>query len=154
MNPSDSRFVHWSVLVAASYRHWLGAALTEALDPERQAQDLYGAHFVLVSHGTEPDPVLNYGNLAAQKLWGLSWSEMTRMPSRLTAEQPERSEREQFLRRVTENGYVSDYTGIRVSSGGRRFRIRAAVVWNVRDRTGERVGQAAMFREWEWLDGV
>ena len=123
----------------------------EEQDPVRLTAALYEAPFVLVAHGTEADPVLNYGNLTAQKLWGLTWEELTRMPSRLTAEQPERSEREEFLRRVTEHGYVSDYSGIRVSASGRRFRIRRAVVWNVVGEDGSRLGQAAMFGEWEWL---
>ncbi len=137
--------------MAASYRLWTGKTLMEEQDPVRLTTALYEAPFVLVAHGTEADPVLNYGNLTAQKLWGLTWEELTRMPSRLTAEQPERSEREEFLRRVTEHGYVSDYSGIRVSASGRRFRIRRAVVWNVVGEDGNRQGQAAMFGEWEWL---
>ncbi len=154
MNPHDPEFVAWSSFLAASYKRWTGALLTEELDPLRRAEALYGAPFVLVSHGTQADPVLNYGNLAAQKLWGLNWAELTRMPSRLTAEQPERSEREQFLRRVSTHGYISDYSGIRVTSAGLRFRIRGAVVWNVEAGGGNRVGQAAMFRDWEWLEGA
>jgi hypothetical protein len=151
MNPIEPEIVGRSVLMAASYRLWTGKTLMEEQDPVRLTAALYEAPFVLVAHGTEADPVLNYGNLTAQKLWGLTWEELTRMPSRLTAEQPERSEREEFLRRVTEHGYVSDYSGIRVSASGRRFRIRRAVVWNVVGEDGSRLGQAAMFGEWEWL---
>jgi hypothetical protein len=154
MNPHEPEFVEWSSFLAASYKRWTGSLLTEELDPVRRAEALYGAPFVLVSHGTQADPVLNYGNLAAQKLWGLNWAELTRMPSRLTAEQPERSEREQFLWRVSAHGYISDYSGIRVTSAGVRFRIRGAVVWNVEAGAGNRVGQAAMFRDWEWLEGA
>ena len=153
MNPHDPEFVAWSSFLAVSYKRWTGALLTEELDPVRRAEALYRAPFVLVSHGTQADPVLNYGNLSAQKLWGLNWADLTRMPSRLTAEQPERSEREQFLRRVSTHGYISDYSGIRVTSAGLRFRIRGAVVWNVEAGAGNRVGQAAMFRDWEWLEG-
>jgi hypothetical protein len=153
MTPHDPEFVAWSSFLAVSYKRWTGALLTEELDPVRRAEALYRAPFVLVSHGTQADPVLNYGNLAAQKLWELNWAELTRMPSRLTAEQPERSEREQFLLRVSTHGYISDYSGIRVTSAGLRFRIRGAVVWNVEAGAGNRVGQAAMFRDWEWLEG-
>ena len=54
--------------------HWAGAEL---------AGKIFQAPFVLVSHGTEADPVLNYGNAAALALWEMSWTELTRTPSRL-----------------------------------------------------------------------
>ena len=36
------------------------------------AAALFRAPFVLLSHGTEADPVLNYGNAAALKLWEMT----------------------------------------------------------------------------------
>lgn len=75
------------------------------------------------------------------------------MPSRLTAETPERAERQRLLDRVSERGFVDDYSGVRVSSAGRRFRITGATVWDVCDDEGTRVGQGAMFSTWESLEG-
>jgi hypothetical protein len=62
-----------------------------------------------------------------------------------------RDERADFLRRVRENGFVDDYSGIRISGKGRRFRIRQATVWNVLDASGRYAGQAATFSSWEFL---
>ena len=84
--------------MAASLRHWTGRRLLEPdADPLKFAERLFHAPFVLVSHGTEPDPVLNYGNQTALTLWEMTWDELTRTPSRYTAEAPNRAERAQLL---------------------------------------------------------
>jgi hypothetical protein len=80
-----------------------------------QATRLFQTPFVVVSHGTEADPVLNYGNAAALALWEMSWGELTRTPSRLTAEPVHRDERARLLARTREHGFVDDYSGIRIS---------------------------------------
>jgi len=74
------------------------------------------------------------------------------MPSRLTAEPMERAERAAFLKAVSENGYVDHYTGIRISSAGRRFYIMQATVWNLADDNDVFHGQAAAFREYRFID--
>ncbi|MEY4691903.1 MAG: hypothetical protein RIT19_2228 [Verrucomicrobiota bacterium] len=104
---------------------------------------------VLVSHGIEDDPIFWYGNRAALELWELDWDAFTRTPSRYTAEAPLREERALLLDRVTRLGFIDDYSGIRISRTGKRFRIRRAVVWNLRDERGGRAGQAASFTDWE-----
>jgi hypothetical protein len=64
-----------------------------------------------------------------------------------------RDERARLLERTTRDGFVDDYQGIRISSTGRRFQIDQAIVWNLVDARGERVGQAATFSEWRFLNG-
>ena len=123
----------------------------ENLSPADLAEWVFHAPFVLVSHGTEADPVLNYGNQAALALWEMSWTELTRTPSRLTAEAPNREERARLLAAVTARGFIDDYSGIRISKTGRRFRIAQATVWNLLDERREYCGQAAMFSTWEFL---
>jgi hypothetical protein len=54
---------------------------------------------------------------------------------------------------VREHGFVDDYSGIRISKNGRRFRIRQATVWNLVDASGAFAGQAATFGRWEFLEG-
>ena len=55
-----------SQLLARSLKHWTGRGLLpENAGPAKLAEKIFRAPFVLVSHGTEPDPVLNYGNAAA-----------------------------------------------------------------------------------------
>lgn len=68
-----------------------------------------------------------------------------RTPSRLSAEAPLREERQALLDRVTAEGYIDDYSGVRIASTGRRFRIDRAIVWNLLDNEGVRHGQAAAF---------
>lgn len=130
-----------------SYHGLTGKNLTET------AELAYAAPFVLLSHDAADDPLLTYGNLTAQNLFAMDWGNLVGTPSRETAEAPERAERELLLRRVAENGYIDDYSGIRIAADGRRFVIRNATVWNVSDVQGNRIGQAAAFSEWEPLVG-
>ena len=134
-----------------SYRHWLKAELIPRGTPEEDARTLFLAEFVVVSHGTQPDPILNYGNRAALDLWEMDVETLLRTPSRLTAEPVHRDERAQLLERTTRDGYVDDYQGIRISATGKRFRIHKAIVWNLIAADGSRAGQAATFADWEWL---
>lgn len=142
---------HTQVLLD-SYRHWLGRELiSRAGSPADQARRLFEAPGVVVAHDTQPDPLLNYANRAALRLWELDLPTLLRTPSRLTAEPVERDERERLLARTRRDGYVDDYQGIRISRTGRRFRIHRAIVWNLRSPTGEHAGQAATFDAWTEL---
>lgn len=67
------------------------------------------------------------------------------MPSRLTAEPVRRHERAWLLKATQEQGYIDNYSGIRIRATGRRFRIDNAVVWTPVDAEDRRVGQAATF---------
>ena len=139
-------------LIARSLDHWTGRALLPGLfNPLGLAENVFEAPFVLVSHGTDADPILNYGNAAALALWEMPWDELTRTPSRRTAEVPDRAERARLLAAVTQRGYIDDYSGIRISKTGRRFKISRATVWNLISENGQPCGQAAMFRAWEFL---
>jgi hypothetical protein len=139
-------------LLLDSYRRWTGRDLANPdLDPPRRAYAIWTAPFVVASHGTGADPVFNYGNQAALRLFDTTWDAFTRMPSRLSAEAMLRAERQRLLERVNTRGYIDDYSGIRVSARGRRFRIRCATVWNVVDVAMHYQGQAVTFSDWESL---
>jgi hypothetical protein len=107
--------------------------------------------FVLLSHGTEADPILNYGNQKALNLWEMSKAEFIQTPSRKTAEAPLQEERARLLQLVTSQGYINDYSGVRISKSGKRFQINQATVWNVCDENGQKIGQAATFQNWVFL---
>lgn len=140
-----------SDLLLNSYRRATGKSLIELTPGSTAAESLYNASFALLSHGTEEDPVLNYGNRTAQYLWEMDWNSFTAMPSRLTAEPMERGVREAFMDDVRQKGYSDGYEGVRISGSGRRFRIERAIVWNVIDEEGMYRGQAATFPSWTWL---
>jgi hypothetical protein len=136
-------------LLLDSFSRLLGRDLVPRTGtPLEQARRLFEAAFVVVSHGTEADPVLNYGNAAALCLWEMDHAAFVRTPSRLTAEPLHRDERARLLDRTRRDGYVDDYAGIRISRSGRRFRIEQAIVWNLADERGVHRGQAATFDRW------
>jgi len=149
---NEPRIVEWSQLLLDSYRHWIGNDLIERTpDAEQQARTLFEASFVVVSHGVEPDPILNYANQTALDLWELSWDRFIKTPSRLTAEPDERAERERLLTQARAEGYYDGYRGVRISSTGRRFRVEQALIWTVIDSAGRPIGQAATFSQWSNL---
>ena len=144
--------VEWTQRLLNSYRHWTSRELIERIgEPEVQAYRLFQAPFVVVSHGVETDPLLNYGNQAALDLWETTWDRLVRTPSRLTAEPVNRAEREWMLEQARTRGYLDSYRGVRISSTGRRFLIENALIWNVLDAEGQKVGQGATFSQWTWL---
>ena len=96
---------------------------------------------------------MNYGNRAALDLWEMDIPTLTSMPSRLTAEPMHRDERDQLMARAARDGFVDDYRGVRISSTGTRFLIEEAIIWNLVNEEGIRVGQAATFSEWKPLSG-
>lgn len=109
---------------------------------------LYHAPYVVVSHGIEEDPIFNYANLTAQQLWQLDWEQFTQLPSRLSAE-PERAEdRQRLLDQAAAKGYIDNYEGIRISSSLKRFKIEKVLLWNLPNEKNEKIGQAALFRNW------
>jgi hypothetical protein len=121
------------------------------LDIVETAFLLYHASFVVVSHGIEEDPIFNYANLKAQELWKLDWNEFIKMPSRLSAEQMQEEERKRVLEEAEKNGYISNYSGTRISKEGKKFKIEETILWNVIDEQGNFFGQAAMFPKWTFL---
>jgi hypothetical protein len=149
---TNPAIIEWSQLLLNSFRHWTGRELLERVgDPDYQAHALFQSPLVVVSHGIEEDPLLNYGNKVALELWKLTWAQLVTTPSRLTAESVNRAEREWMLEQARIRGYLDTYRGVRISSTGRRFLVENAVVWNVVDAGGQRVGQAAAFSQWTWL---
>lgn len=134
-----------------SYRRWTGRELLPIDRTRPLAPQLWAAPRVIVSHGTEADPLLNYGNQAALQRWQMDWQQLVATPSRLTAEPVAREERAALLQRVTTNGYIDDYSGVRIAASGQRFRIQLASVWNIVDENGVYCGQAASFDRWHDL---
>ncbi len=117
------------------------------------AEALFHIPQAVVSHGTEADPIFRYANRAALDLWEMDWQAFTRLPSRLSAEPATaiQSDRADLLRAALQKGWIDTYSGVRISSTGRRFEIHDTVLWNVVDADGVRHGQAAFIRNWAYL---
>lgn len=137
-------------LMLDSYRHFVGDdLLSREGSPVDVARRLFESGVAVISHDTADDPVFNYGNRAILDLFEMTWAELTVLPSRMSAEPVNRDERERLMERVREQGYIDDYSGVRISSTGKRFLINRATVWNLVDARGELCGQAAAFTDWE-----
>jgi PAS domain-containing protein len=117
----------------------------DGIDPEDRAAWLYEtAPFGILAHDTAADPVFIYGNRSAQQRFEYSWDELTSLPSRLSAEAPDRQERADFLAAVSRDGFIEGYRGMRISKTGKRFWIEGVTVWQLTDEDGVYRGQAAL----------
>lgn len=144
--------IRWSQILANSFQRLLDRQLIDnCTTPEQLAAALFHAPFVVVSHGIQADPILNYGNQAALQLWDTNWDKFTQTPSRLTAETVNRAIRAKMLEQAAQQGYIDNYCGVRISSTGRRFFIETAIIWNLTDESEKSCGQAATFSEWHFL---
>ncbi len=142
---------HVGYLLRSFYRV-VGQALLPSLgDAILDAQQLFAAPFVVLSHGVEADPILNYGNAVALQLWEMTTTQFCATPSWVTAEPMLREDRQSTLDTVARQGYITGYAGVRVSGTGRRFLIENVVLWNVSDDDGNPLGQAASFDRWSFL---
>lgn len=140
------------LLLRTSFYRLTGRHLVDPHLPDLDAAKvIYFAPYVVVSHDIAIDPIFNYGNRAALDLFELSWSDFIALPSRKSAEMPDREARSRLLQEVSIKGYIDHYSGIRISSSGKRFQIDNAIVWNLIDAKGSYCGQAATFSTWQYF---
>lgn len=135
------------ILIAESFQRLTGKTLVDNPSPEA----FWNAPRVIVAHGTEADPVFFYGNRLALEVFAMDFQSFIQLPSRYSAEPVNREERARLLERVSRDGFIDDYSGVRISAKGQRFQIAQAVVWNLIDAEGRVHGQAATFDRWRVL---
>lgn len=143
LNPNDLEFFE---LLVGSFRRVVGRDL---LEKNRGPEWLYGdAPFAVVAHNSEAEPLFVYANATAQRRFGYSWSEFTRLKAKLATGQVKSCEQAQLLDAIDRKGFVTNYRGLQVMKSGGRFRTEDATVWQLKDRHGVSQGQAAMFSKW------
>lgn len=135
LTESYARLLRKPLVPAGADAHWLYAE----------------APFVVLAHSTEDDPTFIYANQAAQACFGYSLEEFLALPSRLSAEAPEQAARQALLEKISRDGFMTGYSGVRVAKSGKRFIIEDGIVWELVDRAGTRHGQAATFLSWRDL---
>ena len=140
-----------ATLILNSHQRLTGQALLPNVKPGAAAHALYHAPCVVLAHDTAPEPLFFYANRMAQQVFEMDWETLVRLPSRHSAEPLAQDERQRLLARVSRHGYIRDYSGIRISSSGKRFLIEQASVWNLLDAAGGCIGQAAAFSHWRML---
>ena len=142
-----ARSPEFFALLTGSYARLVGV---ELVPPGCDANWLYQeTTLAVLAHNTDEDPRFIYANRVAQTCFEYSWDEIVRLRSRFSAEAPERGERQRLLDAVAARGFVSGYSGVRISKSGRRFWIREGVIWQLLDEKGVYHGQAALFRSWQ-----
>ncbi len=140
-------------LILDNHRRWLGRDLVELLEGDDPVQKLFSAPCVVLSALGRPgtDHRFNYANQAGLAAFETSWEEFVGRPSSQSAEPVHRDERRRLLDEVGQRGFIENYSGVRISRQGRRFRILRATVFNLLDERDEYAGQAATFTEREDL---
>ncbi|GHD69247.1 MEKHLA domain-containing protein [Jeongeupia chitinilytica] len=136
----------FAALLCDSHRRLTGRDLVDPpqADPAHWLYDT--APFCVLAHDTQADPCFVYANRAAQRCFEYDWNDFVGLPSRLSAEAPNRDERARLLADVSRQGYASGYRGLRIARSGRRFWIEDVTVWNLIGTDGIRHGQAATYR--------
>ncbi|OIO72185.1 MAG: MEKHLA domain-containing protein [Zetaproteobacteria bacterium CG_4_9_14_3_um_filter_49_83] len=151
-NPANNFLAAHAGLLISSFRRLTGRDLVCCEEPASDLpRALFEAPFAVLSHTTDADPVFNYANQTAMQLFEMDWQTFTHLPSRHSAEPLAREERARLLERVTCNGFVDDYRGVRISATGKRFLLEEATVWNLIDEDGIYCGQAAALFRWSGL---
>jgi len=139
----DPAFFH---LLTTSFARTVGRPLVAS---NQDATWLYAeAPFAVLAHSAASDPIFIYANKTAQRCFEYSLDEFVTIPSRLSAEAPNREERQRLLDTVARDGFIDNYRGLRIAKSGRRFWIEGGIVWELTDHNGERRGQAALFTSW------
>lgn len=142
-------------LLADSYKRLLGHAPPfldgAAADGPRWLYE--EAPACVLAHSAVPDPLFIYANKSAQALFQYCWDEIVGMPSRLSAEVPNRAERQRLLDAVARHGFATGYAGVRIAKSGRRFRIEDGILWQLRDADDTLHGVAATFSQWSFENG-
>lgn len=106
------------------------------------------APYGILAHNTEADPHFIYANHHALSSFKYTPAEILEVPSRLSASEQDRQERQRMLQVVLRDGIVYNYSGPRVDKHGNSFTIYEGIVWQVRGINDEVLGQAALF----WTD--
>lgn len=134
--------------IAECYQHLAGAPLPcpeNVSDIARWLDE--SAPYSLLAHGKSADPCFIYANQSALECFKYSREEILQLPSRLSAATPDQQERQNMLMRLNTEGIVLGYTGTRITRDGEAFNIYQGVIWQLTDRQGMLLGQAALF----WL---
>jgi len=108
------------------------------------------APYGILAHNTATDPRFIYANKHALASFKYSPEEILTVPSRLSASEQDRPERQRMLEIVLRDGIVYNYSGPRVDKYGDSFTIYDGIVWQLRNANNEVWGQAALF----WTDAV
>ncbi len=151
---SQEQFIQ---MLDESYRHWTGHGLPShrQLDSHQRLTWLHTqAPYSLLAHDGAADPRFTYVNECALQCFKYPRDSFIGMPSRFSASELDRAQRQVLLEQVTANGIAEGYSGWRVDANDQPFMIYAGVVWTLLNSQGQACGQAALFWPDEQRIGV
>jgi hypothetical protein len=72
------------------------------------------------------------------------------MPSRQSAEEVVQEERDRLLAEAATKGF-SNFSGVRITSTGKRFQIQDGILWNLLNKQNQHSGQAAVYSKCKFI---
>lgn len=136
----------WLRCVSDSLEQYYGKSLYDELSVSGPGAIHNNERYVVISHGTQDDPVYNYGNKAGLLFFGYPEHEFVQLPSRYSAPSGAlRQDRSQIVQHVLDHGWTIIDEAIRQNKARESFRVRRILYFNVNDDDGKRIGQAATF---------
>ncbi|GKY95586.1 hypothetical protein MPSEU_000519900 [Mayamaea pseudoterrestris] len=136
----------WIRCVSNSLQKFYGKSLYEEMSVAGPENVHSNEQYVVVSHGTQVDPIYNYANKAGLICFGYTEEEFVQSPSRKSAPEGVLSEdRNLLVQHVLNHGWTIIPQSIRQNKDGERFLVQRILFFNVYDDDGNRTGQAATF---------
>ncbi|WP_122243514.1 MEKHLA domain-containing protein, partial [Pseudomonas syringae] len=123
-----------------SYRHWTGHGLPSPwqLDSQQRLTWLHTqAPYSLLAHDGAADPRFTYVNECALQCFKYPRDSFIGMPSRFSASELDRAQRQVLLEQVTANGIAEGYSGWRVDANNQPFMIYAGVLCTLLNSLGQ-----------------
>lgn len=102
--------------------------------------------FGILSHGTQEDPIYNYGNRASLELFDQTLENLCQTPSRYSTVESLMDDRDRLIQQINDVGYGIITNGVRTTTKGHLFVIKTIWIWHVyHDEDGRRIGLAALY---------
>ncbi|MFM8379751.1 MAG: MEKHLA domain-containing protein [Planctomycetia bacterium] len=141
----DPRFTTRAREILDSYRRLLGRDLVERSgDAAEDARRLFDLPLAVLAHDMSPQPLLDWANQAAARAFDAAPEALLGRPSAETAPADAVADRRALFDVLARQGFVTGYSGVRVSLTGRRFVIDDVTVLEVTDAAGRPAGHAAV----------
>jgi PAS domain-containing protein len=125
-------------------RHFSHDLFDRAGDPAEDARRLFDLPQAVLAHDTSPEPLLDWANRAAAAAFDATPESLLGRPSAATAPADAVADRGKLFEALARDGFVTGYSGVRVSLTGRRFIIDDVTVFELFDAAGQPAGHAAM----------
>jgi hypothetical protein len=142
---ADHRFVTRATVILDSFRRCVGRELIDRSgDAAEDARRLFDLPLAVLAHDTAPQPLLDWANQAAARAFDATPESLLGRPSAATAPADAVADRGKLFEALARDGFVTGYSGVRVSLTGRRFIIDDVTVCALVDEAGRPAGHTAV----------